>query len=383
MAFALAACASPPAIPASPPPEPPSVAPAASAEPRASVLVVDPVALDPEPEAAPPEPVAGRFVPVDLPRVSALEAIGGAGPKDLWMVGADREVIHWDGARAARTASPRCVSRTQWMDAGGRWHPETADTDYHAIAAWRGEVLLQGSHIKGQIPIQVTARSRDGAAWECAMVGGLGTRRWVIGGALFEIEANASGFFLVDGRRLPSPMGQNELDMLLAARTDRDLWLADYSRVWHWNGVAHEPRSPRMARVIDLWVDETGAAWVLGRARAPEDPRQPASDRADALARWDPAAGRFRRVAVPRGFEATIIRGTSARDVWMFGSEAWFHWDGERVRRAPPALDGVGGVWSEIGGELWVAGSRLDRSARDPKKARAGAAVRVLPEVRP
>lgn len=378
--LALAACASPPPA-ASPQPEPPlaiTPPPAPSAAPRGSVLVDDDLPADPAPLPAPAAPSSRRFVPVALPHVSELQAIGGRGPRELWMVGVEREVLFWDGARAVRRTSPQCVTRQRWVDNQGRAHLEKVETKYTRIVAPPGEVFLMGQRVvtftRGWVNINVTARSRDGARWRCEEAGGYARRRWMAGGALYEVEDYADGYFTVDGRRLPAPLTQNANGLILAARSDRDLWMANAEHVWHWNGIAHGERPTGMMKVIDLWVDEAGVAWVIGRVDRPS-PRVDVSGEANAAARWDAAARRFRHIAVPAEFGATRVMGTSGQDVWFFAAGGWFQWDGERLRRAEPALDKVDDVWAEPGGEIWAVGGRGEKLA--------GGAVRAFPEVRP
>jgi hypothetical protein len=131
----------------------------------------------------------------------------------------------------------------------------------------------------------------------------------------------------------------------LAARSHHDLWLfyRGSGEVFHGNGVAWEAR-PAGVVVIDLWVDDTGAAWLVG-------------EEGNVVLRWDPSGRGWRALAVPADLGATRIIGASASDVWLLGETAYHHWDGSELRRGPAVLGQLNDAWMSKNGELWVVGA--------------------------
>ena len=89
--------------------------------------------------------------------------------------------------------------------------------------------------------------------------------------------------------------------VMLAGRSADDLWLYNPKggQALHGNGIGWEARPTGLSGMSDLWVDETGSAWVLG-SRMDESP---------GVLRWDLATGAWRRLPTPTDLSAVRVVG--------------------------------------------------------------------------
>jgi hypothetical protein len=376
-----ASCASP--VPPRPPPPPRPIAAAPAPPPpdgpRTLLGAPAPVAV---PEVPPPAPVVGelprRFEVVRLPpRVTTLFAVAGRGERDVWMLGEGREVLRWQGSRLDAVKMPACAFEVT-LGPGYRVHSEPA---YDTLAVLPGSVSVSGirtdAGFRGSYPVFVEASSRDGRTFACHEGGDAALIRSMAGEAEIALMRAFSSArpLSVAGRGLPLPAGADQGEARVAGRAGADLWL--WSRggegVWHHDGVGWQPRPLGRGKVAGLWVDEDGAAWVVGGGLAQ---------------RWDRQAGAWRILPLPADLDASHVAAASAREVWFFGKTTAFVWNGREVRRGELAVGEVRAAWVSPGGELWVVGE--DRRARIRVKVEdgetevpAGVALRAPAEVRP
>lgn len=376
----LTACAEmplprPPALPSLAP----TSAPALGDPPTTSALLADPdpaSPVDPPPLAEPLAPATRSFAVVALPKVSPLVAVDGRGPGDVWLLGEGGEVVRWDGTRAARKASPRCATRTLQTIAGTARY-EVYEPRYLHLAVTPSEVILGGVKVvygfRGGTTLTMESRSRDGVRWSCDEASGVGASLpFFAGGALLRMDALHNGGLSADGRPLPLPSGAQVFEPLLAGRSDRDIWLGSrrFAPIVHYDGITWTRSSPGLGYVADLWADDTGTAWAVGtRAEAKTD----ADPAGDVAVRWDRGARTWVPLPVPAGFRARVVRGAGSRDVWFFGDEAFYQWDGASLRRAEPALASVRAAWADAGGDLWVVGADAKKRGAAARSPRGGA----------
>lgn len=377
----LMASAAPPSVasvePPSPAPGPTALIDAApTPSTSASTLAVDPA---PSPSVAALASATRRFEPIALPSMGAVLAVDGRGPKDVWMLGENSALLRWNGARAERQKAPSCPSHVVMSFAGSKPRSYDAEPVYRRLTVAPREIIVGGPRsawgYRGSYTVFVEARSRGGSAWSCGMANGFGTPiHRAAGDGVLDILRVGQPSFAIDDRPAPVPDDMSSEESLLVARSSDDVWIGSplYASLWHWNGVAWNPRPAAIATLFDLWTDESGAAWVLGSTA--KNARE-----GDLVLRWDLAAKAWRSVPLPPDLRATRLGGTSARDVWLFGTKAWFQWDGVALRRADALLGEVNATWSTATGELFVVGADRTKKVGTGKDATpAGAAFHAL-----
>jgi hypothetical protein len=158
-----------------------------------------------------------------------------------------------------------------------------------------------------------------------------------------------------------------------------DGWLVhegEDGRDWlfRWNGVTWTALAPLAegTHALDVWGDSEGNAWIP--LRTTEEEQDPAT----ALLHWD--GHTLAHLAVPASFKVGIVRGTTPRDVWLFGPERRiYHFDGAQLRQGKATFE-VADAWGAPDGDLWIVGGQ---AATDGAPAAARAAhTGPLPEVK-
>lgn len=359
--------AAPPPAPSVPPPAivAAPVAPAAPAPPPATPVVV-PRAADAAPETPLVPLIEGLprvFEAVPLPRgTTGLRAVDGRAEGDVWILGAGQEVLHWDGSRVVPAATPSCTGYEQkqvWVEGGGiRLVRVRTATVFEVLDVLGQSVRVAGYRgLPAQTPAFVEARSEGRRAWRCVDRSEWPTTRRVwAGGAEIAISNGTSGLS-IDGRPAPSIEMRSFFPPKIAARSPADVWQWDADgspEVARFDGVTWEPRPVDLFRVDDLWLDETGAAWVLGKD----------AGKKTAVVRWDFASRAWQRLPFPAELDATLVRGASARDVWFFGAATGTHWDGRELRRAALPVGTIAAAWVSARGDVWVVGQDAHERVR-------------------
>ncbi|HEX7602583.1 MAG TPA: hypothetical protein VF316_13295, partial [Polyangiaceae bacterium] len=325
-------------------------------------------------------PLDRAFEAVELP--PDVQAVLGIGPLDaleLWLVAdgkiAPREttnvfdgqyenddrlvVLRWDGARFARQGAPDCA----YIPKGGRVLdalPESARRAPHdgsitiplapvydgSFRIVGGEVFLRAMLWVGDASPHPTIEARLGreAKWSCVGIGReyRPEQSLVLGASEARVDAEyrdpmdpteVHRRLTIEGTRSPLPPAATVADIpvRLAGRQPHALWLWEPGNVWAGNGVAWVSRPLPRGSVLDLWVDDAGAAWALASADA-------RATEGELVYRFDLDAGAWRPFPVPAAFGAKLVRGSGARDVWLLGERSIYHFNGRELGRGDAPL---------------------------------------------
>jgi hypothetical protein len=198
----------------------------------------------------------------------------------------------------------------------------------------------------------VEARSGDdGRTWSCTQYGTVMHLPSMAG----EAEIGLWGSFdggpaWIDGRQAPLPEAAKEhREIAMAGAAANDLWLWSLGRedVWHFDGLAWQPRPLPEGRVADVWVEGSSVAWAVG---------------VGLVHRWDPEAGRWRKLPFTLPEDVVMVRAASAKEVWFFGKTSVHAWNGRALRRGTLPVKAIETAWVSPGGDVWVAG--VDPSAQ-------------------
>ena len=297
--------------------------------------------------------------------------MAGRSADDLWFVSdevlnqqiyAEQGVlIHFDGKRVLEQSRPPCGKSV-----------------FQRILLDREGILLPGRSHGGDWGFWQTARRPfSGGKWACDTVwshgcfGPAGSDNANFSSTpiapgqralALDCDATCRGacrFRGRGGRRVPHPQR-------LASSTDEPA-----PRAWHWqvrddggwmvladeddgrellrfDGVAWTKAASLGDLVISaMWIDERDHPWLLAGG---------------AVLHFDGRA--LIRLPVPEGIAATVITGSSARDVWFFGpGRDAYQWDGERLHHGLAPFD-AGDAWAAPNGEVWIVGRWNDDEAR-------------------
>jgi len=335
--------------------------------------------------AVPLPPLTRPFVTVALPGVEgALVSVDGRGPRDMWFL-TDEEIqagyfaqvgrlIHYDGKRVRDKILPGCSGAA-----------------FGGLYVDRDSVRLVGTNLYTRGVSRMTASLSKDGKWGCSFaystpITAPDEPAWTL--TCGSSEGNDCFLRRADGRTAPLPVrrtsqpgGQDEPAPAwgLRMRGEDEGWMATSdgdgrTLLLRYNGVAWVPeaRLDEGADMLGMWIDEEGGAWFTVRLGGSDD------DPVIGVRRWDGHA--LHAVPVPAGFGATLVTGTSARDVWFIGdTRTIYQWDGERLRQGEQPFDVVQGVWAAPGGELWLVG----RSEALTAAAKGGASLAVAAHTAP
>lgn len=369
----LAACAAVPPAALPSPPTAPTSAPAVAA--TAATAAPDPPAIqapeeeDPEPLTEPLAAATRSFTAVAVPKASSILSIHGRGPRELWMLTGDGDVIQHDGARPVRVDRRPCLP-TQ---------PTQMVWRHDFLLTTPGEVRVYGIGPGNRADWAESRAIFRGGRWHCELGGrptpyveladGVSWSAWHGYGGNEQTQITVLG-----GPPAPVPhalgdtLGPVHASMWM--RTPTDVWMAGASTLYRFLGVSWRsmPVPPRV-QVLTLRAEEDGSAWIV-TAPAGIDPSYDQEPPAgDGLMHWD--GKRFERLRVPADFRAARVVGPGPRDVWFVGGGSVVHqWDGTSLRRADVGFR-VTAAWGSKGAGTWLGGHK-DGRARAAKLAPLG-----------
>jgi hypothetical protein len=324
-------------------------------------------------------PLTRGWIEITLgnPRPEIL-SVHGRGPDDVWLLTKEQEVLHFDGKRVARRYAKPCG----WGDASGsgvgtRLHQIVVDdAAVHVLGELRGPESRVGSALTASL-------SRAGK-WSCVESGmatiaasSAGKMTWqlghnfqsgpcflrVLGGPCATTPEWAPSYLEPSGDAVDS--GIHSIALSMAGVDDGWIVTVDAdgtNRLLRYDGVTWFPKGAieRPARLVDMWVDDRRSPWLLtGPGWWNRDKKDAPPTR---VLRFEDGA--LRPFPVPGGFDAGIVRGTSAKDVWFVGANAKaYQWDGEVLREGEVPFDAAE-AWSSPGGQVWIVdGDRVARTA--------------------
>jgi hypothetical protein len=288
--------------------------------------------------------VPAPAAPADDAITASLLSVWGSGPADVWAVGSDGAVVHYDGKHWVLRESGvktrlSSVSGTAPDDVwavgdegvtlhfdGHTWSPVNSGDKQATLlsvrATSRSEVFISG--IDGESG--GVRYLHDGKAWEEHRVTASNSLwRTLVAGPkdIWMVGTDTkSKAFILRGQndtfdRLPFEGGS--LRGIYGANGD-DVWVAEYSGgLHHWDGKAWaNPVNVTDAHWLGMWGTDSKNVWAFGTGGM--------------LYRYDGSA--WSRVQT--GTEALLWSawGSAPNDVWIVGNEGTrLHWNGTALSR--------------------------------------------------
>jgi hypothetical protein len=266
-----------------------------------------------------------------IPSLNGLEAVGGSGPNDVWVVSINEEVTHWDGVAWSPST---LINQRRIGGVTGLW----------AFAA--NDMLAVGG---GGV-----AAHYDGAAWTVApqTFGALGG---VWGSSATDAwAATAGGGYHFDGTTWSAvPTLKASLSGIVGTAPN-DVWATGTTSVWHWDGGtwSTSPGSTAPVTLNAIGATSPNDVWAVGNDGY--------------IQHFDGTAWS----ATPIDGKSYPIYSVDLHSVWASGpNEAWatgewtIHWDGKTWTKwsdqGPPT--GVGGylsgnsLWGSSASDVWLA----------------------------
>jgi len=316
-------------------------------------------------------------VPTGMDSRVAFTAVWGSSKDDIWIVGSQGSILHWDGATF--TATPSGTKNALFAVTG------TGPTDVWAVGS--RETVLHS-----------TGLANGAAAWE---MGPSVAPVYAPYGApsnenlLLALWARAGGEVWAAGEPYPvlpdegtRPVDMNfwrrggwsddpwTSDVVASRLVIRGFWAAAPNDVWAVGGNDTTTTS-RMGRTLHtsgstngknptwteydsqsfnelnaIWGSSSNDVWAVGNAGV--------------VRRWTGASPkRWQIVDVPTEDDLTGVWGSGANDVWVVGEHGTIlHFDGttwsERVAAFPAGLSPhLRGVWGSGPNDVWIVGDSM------------------------
>ena len=298
-----------------------------------------------------------------LPGAGRLNAIHGLSKDDVWVVGAQGQVFHYDGTsfKPVELSLPkvdllavRAIAPNQILvsGAGGALYSYDGQTwktrasgvagDLFAlVAAERGDVLSVGEHgaVVRWSGEQRTLFTSGGSANYLDVFGAPGASSlFVVGDEALRREADGYVTLEVESQRsLYDGFALNK-DLAWAVGTEGTIVRWDGSRF----GLL-ESGSDRWLRGV--WAASPSSVWAVGAAGT-------------VLGLFNGTS--WQAMPVPADKDLYDVWGSATDDVWAAGDAgSILHWDGTRWTVVPANVADVGlrGVWGSASDDVWAVGT--------------------------
>ena len=251
--------------------------------------------------------------------MGTLYAIWGSSSNDVWAVGENGTMVHWDGKT--------------WQ-ALGSYPGSVADTFGAVNGSSAGDVWALG----------VTAVHWDGAAWTTSPTyavmgaGAWGTGPddvWVVGRGGYITHWDGALWSLV-----PSTI-TTDLFAVWGSGPD-DVWATgDVGVAMHWNGSAWSAKAPPGVEPLHgLWGSSATDVWAVGITGV--------------VNHWNGAAWS----SSGSGLTVRAVSGSGPSDVWAVGTGPMMHYDGNVWSLVTNPVGGLlDGVWTHTPADAWAVGA--------------------------
>jgi len=307
-----------------------------------------PASSSPDGGPLPETPLTAALNPLPVPATHTIGAIGGTGPRDVWLVDEDRHLYWYDGS-TVRPQGVVCPDESLYGPMGGGL----------SLVVREREIVVRGLLFTGTTPDPVVAvlprplpRTCDVHGAETFAAATEDEAVWTLVGDRLRGRSDAP---------LPAPqVGMAEYSprpTALWLGSSRHAWLARgdcspreagcRSALWEYRGLGWLPRAPVDLMPVELWVDDRDRVWLLGRDFD--------GSRRSAVAVL--AAGEWTRVATPAAFAAEHMVGRSATEAWFFEETHLYVADGAVAREVSTPLARIESLWVEPDGPLWIGGT--------------------------
>ncbi|MBX3212208.1 MAG: hypothetical protein KF850_09260 [Labilithrix sp.] len=316
---------------------------------------------------------------VDMPDdKAALYGIWGSGPDDVWTVGSNGAVFHWDGSTwsAERVETDAGQPRPLF----GIWG--TGPDDVWAFSA-TDLLHSRGWTKSGADFSSFEVIKRPGATSYLpiglrAVWGSSSTDVWVLQattgapGALAFDKCSRSEGWVPEGPKLAVAFGERSASIgfnlwAIWGSSPRDIWMiGERGRIFHsdgfWGGMVQwsQVNSNTYADLRGVWGTAADDVWVVG-------------DRGTIRHFTPDPAGQLRWAASDADTTHALhaVWASSATDVWAVGDEGTIlhgdgsSWSRSRAPSLPPSTP-LWGVWGSGPDDVWVVGQRVLLHRRGP-----------------
>jgi hypothetical protein len=256
-----------------------------------------------------------------FPATSALEAVSGSGPTDVWVAGGDGVLVHWDGSTWS----------TDWRGGATSLIPRTPvcrSASYrNANDAW-----IVGNLISTSVPF---ASHWDGTSWTAKTISGVAVLDDIWGAS--PKDAYASG--ATDASSLKGALAHwdgstwstlgtsdevGECAAIWADATD-DVWACCGNGVLHWDGKSVTATSLASEVIYTgIWGASATDIYLVG----------------DDVKHYDGTS--WSTFTPPEG-AAQWVSGSGPNDVWIAGQSYVTHWDGAAWSDVTTDIPGLAG----------------------------------------
>ncbi|HYP97350.1 MAG TPA: hypothetical protein VER96_01665 [Polyangiaceae bacterium] len=298
-------------------------------------------------------------VPLMLGASIDFTSVHGTSAKDVWVVGLGRAALHYDGSAWFTLTPPTMdVFRSVWSSADDVWVLGDASLNHFDRKAW------------STVP-------RPAAGLQSAVLGHAPHEAWIGGPAGIIERWNAMG-----------QIGGTSVDAQTGTANFRNLWGQADSNAWavgekgliaHWgnsdwtiaphltdsnlNAAWGEGKSTWFVGDNGTFLEFDGQDWFASPLAAHELKRLWGSSANDVWAagsefmHWN--GDHWQSVARPDGGDVFALWGSSATDVWAAGSNGlMLHWNGFtwELHESPTSGD-IKGIWGSSNSNVWAVDS--------------------------
>jgi hypothetical protein len=271
---------------------------------------------------------------VEIPPVSAITAIWGRSPDDVWFGTNNGEYLHWDGISVKAVSSPTSVRRVRafaetddgrlFSIASGpdlNWYTESG-----AVLEWDGTKWSDGSLAESvDYPLAVW-----GSAWNDV---------WAVGTGGLRMHFDGSSWTTT--QRAPATITS------IWGTAQNDVWAVGVDgTIQHFDGSTWSEVHRTEGSFTDIWG--TGdTQWITGDGAdggLPEDDFDVARWNGSTLKKYD------------LGLEgARAVWASSSRDVWVAGTNGLRRFDGFRWNTLfTPLVVPPRAIWGRSADDVWV-----------------------------
>lgn len=280
--------------------------------------------------------------------------INGSGPDDLWIVGNDGQILHWNGSFLhAGTSGVRIQLYDIWVNGPDAvWAVGAAGTILHRSgSAW--------------VPVASTTTASLAALWGTPAKEGRLEQVWVAGNLGVVARWDGGSF-----KRLLLPAGAPTLRSI-SGTPDGEVWLVGgdaFGDPQNERGRAYRGRqdSEMLTEVVlpastrglrQVWARATNDVWLVGSGGT--------------ALRYN--GNSFTRLSGADGLDLKLVFGTGRDDVWIAGDDGSYlpqgqrrllRWQGQGLAQvAAPSGFIFGRLWGQRPDDLWAVGLDINVQA--------------------
>jgi hypothetical protein len=281
---------------------------------------------------------------------SALRGVWSAGPGDAWAVG--DAILHWDGTSWSVAVAP--VPNVFWQAVWGAgpsdvWivgyaQPGTAGATGRAAMHWDGNQWTTTHVETGPEPPSFTSLV---AVW--------GTGHgdvWTLDDQRGLFHWDGQSWTTVSTGQLPG------IGRAIWGTSSSDLWIGAVANAWpsHWNGQDADVHVDASGEIYGLWGSGADDVWAVGNSSAAGDLVQDPYEDGGVILHWNGQAWD----PMPSTGAGNLygVWGSRSEDVWAVGEGGDIvHWDG-RAWSAPagPPHVVLFSIWGSGPNDVWAFG---------------------------